>query len=198
MTQEKEFRPDSLVEAFTNTYPTLPEEHILIHAGKLWEAQHQGLNVAADASIELFILPSRTRQILHMLFTFISSLKGTFFIYENTSKTYVGGNAITSYNRNRYEEEPLNAAPQICHTPAGSGDGTLLFKGLLGGGRANGVFGAVGRDANEILLDPGIPYLIRVTSGANANDLQINAEYYERFHSDAPTTTTTSTTTTTV
>jgi len=197
MTSRKEYRKTNIIDSFTNTVPFLPEEHLLVHAAKLWDVQYVGASVASASSIEMFIRTSNTRQLLHMLFTFQSSLLADFYIYEGTSKTYASGNALTSYNRNRYESNPLKAAPQICHTPAGSGDGTLLFQGILGGGAGPRNFGGEGRDANEILLAPNTAYLLRLTSRAASNRLQINAEYYERFHDDAATTTTTTSTTTT-
>lgn len=192
MTIRKEFRKDTIVEAFTQCIPTLPEEHILIHGGYLWDIQHYASNVGSDESAEVFLQTSNTRQLLHMLFTFSSSLPAEFFIYENTDKAYVAGNILTPVNRNRYEGTQLAAPPTICHTPSGSGDGDLLFRGILGGGAGRqGSLGSVGRDANELLLGQNKKYLLRLTSLQNANRLLIGAEYYERFHFDAVTTTTT-------
>ena len=89
MESTKEYREDNIVDAFTKTVITLPEEHYLIHAGKLWEAIHSNDSVASGSSIEMLIHTSNTRNLLHALFTFSSSLAAQFYVYEDTEKVYV-------------------------------------------------------------------------------------------------------------
>jgi hypothetical protein len=197
MTYQKEWRKNNIVETFTNCVPTLPEEHLLIHGGYIWLAQQKDTGVDSDASKELLFVTSNTRNLMHMVFSFASLLGADYFLYEDTEKTYVSGNAITPQNRNRHEHRDSSGTIQICHTPAGSGDGTLVFQGIIGSGSGPQSLGGNNRDANEIVLKPNTKYLARITSRANSNETMISAEYYERFHHDVATTTTTTSTTTT-
>lgn len=189
----KEFTRGSFVDSHTKAIPSLDEEHYLVHAGQVYYAFHVNETRNDGETIEVYFKSPPGRRLLHMLIQKNSALAATWYLYEGTTKTYVVGNKLTGLNRYRSKAD---STLEACHTPGGSGDGTLILSGILGGSSGPSRVGGQSRTAEEILPKPDTAYLLRITSKAASNRLAAYLEYYERFHSTAATTTTTSTTTT--
>ena len=100
---------------------------------------------------------------------FAASGSADVLIAETTTKTHVGGNALTVKNLNRNSSNAWTS--NICHTPGGSGDGTTLLNLKLGGGEGMA-------RCQPLYLKLNTAYLIRVTSNAAGNALTVNLTWH--------------------
>ena len=150
---------------------------------------HRGLGyVATDTATvndagtrEVRIAVAATHE-AHMTFEVSATLHTTIQFYEDTTKADVSGNRLTSINRNRDSSNTSNVT--ICHTPSGSGDGTILFTFAFGAdslGAAKPGFGGVEGSRGEFILKPGKVYLLKVTSGTDGNLISIILDWYEEL-----------------
>lgn len=127
---------------------------------------------------------------VHLLLDFSGAKETKVALYEGTTKTHVALNALTPTNKNRNSSAASTAT--VCHTPAGSGDGTLLFSETFGAGKK---IGGQAREDSELILKRNTAYLLRLTSNAASNTVNAVLDWYE-VRTQTYTTTTTTTTTT--
>jgi hypothetical protein len=187
---------EKYVPVFDGVVPVIEWEHKEIHDEMMWFIDYSAAKADTE-TIEIYFRPSGTRYLSHAMFSADSLLSATWALYEDTDKTYNGSNALTFVNRFRPSKETLQTDVLACHTPGGSGDGTLLATGFCGPSTGpKGPGGTFRRDA-ELVLKPHVPYLLRITSAANGNVLVGMVNFYQRFHRGEQIYTTTTTTTTT-
>jgi len=151
---------------YTGAQANITLEHWAIHAGLTFMLSNVITVPAANESEFWFRTPAVGNGELHMLFNFECDAVFTVTVFETTTKTYVAGNILTPYNRDRNSSNTSNAF--ICLTPGGSGDGTQLSKhasGLAG----NAIHGAGGNVSvtGELVLKAATDYLINVACAQN-------------------------------
>lgn len=130
---------------------------------------------------ELLIETPNTTVWSHFCFLVTGSLETTVELFETSTKTT--GTAMTEYNRNRNNGNSTTVV--ITHTPGGAGDGNLIFKTIFGndaGPPAGGGLGGQSRPEHEIVLGQNETYLIKITSGTNANNITTLLSWYD--HTD--------------
>ena len=155
--------------------PILDYSHKEIHSGKhFYFTEYFALNSGEDR--EYLLTTADSDSTPH----FKGIIAGTFIttvdLYEGTSLT--GGTPITVFNNNRNSSN--TAGMTVAHTPSGSGDGTKIYTYKFGNGSTpqTSTGGFVEPD-QEIVLKKNTKYLLRVTSGTNANSLSVDMYWYE-------------------
>jgi len=182
---------------FQDYMPAMSHKHVQIHEEELFFANYSLARNDTEV-LEVFFKTPPGRTFLHTVFGFESLLAATWALYEGTTKTYNGTNALTVFNRFRPSRNTPTSGYQICHTPGGSGDGTKLDDGFCGGGAGPlSVGGRASIDA-EMPLKEDTNYLLRITSNANSNVVKAEVTFYEKVYlGDVVTTTTTTSSTST-
>lgn len=176
---------------------TISQTHYEIHEQEMFYFSHSLARNDAEV-LEILFRTSGSRKLAHMEFDFSSLLSGSWEIFEGTEKTYQSGNALTIFNRFRPSRNTPQDDIQVCHTPGAGADGTSLDDGFTGSGIGPQAPGGQDRSEGELILKPGVQYLLRLTSNANSNVCKILGQFYEHLElGDILTTTTTSSTTTT-
>ena len=164
------------LESETHALKTITYPHHEIHSGSAYMIYRTlALPVANDDEIR--IATPNTTKWAHFTFTATSDASVTVSLYEATSLAHVGGNAITPVNQNRNSSNTSGLT--ICHTPTGSGDGTLIYNWTAGTDHPTGEGGTATR--NEIILKQNTAYLLRI-AGASGDVVNIHLDWYE--HTD--------------
>lgn len=182
-----------------NRVAVIEHEHIEIHEAEMFFFSKTLARNSAEV-VEILFKTSGTRMLSHMEFLFSSLLGSTWSIFEGTGKSYQSGNALTMFNRFRPSSKQPSSDIQVCHTPGAGADGTEIDNGFCGSGSGPLAPGGNVRSEGELVLKPGVAYLLRITSSVNSNQCKIFGQFYEHWGAqnvDITTTTTTSTTTTT-
>ena len=90
-------------------------------------------------------------------------------LFEGTSKQHDAGNVITAIACNRNSAEV--SAIQACHTPSAGADGTSILSGIAAAG--------IPLEFEDIRLDRGEAYLLRITALSENNALNVSIEVEE-------------------
>jgi hypothetical protein len=147
--------------------------HHLVHEGKSFSLSRRATIGAGTIDYVRLATPDTSKR-LHFEVTVFGNAALTMQLFEGTSWTHVGGNVLTPVNRERNSSATSGAT--ICHTPAGSGDGTAIFDTSIPANQASAQAFLAGR--REFILKQNTAYLIKVT-GANGNIITVNMEWYE-------------------
>ena len=110
---------------------------------------------------------------IHIVWSLTNDAAFTVTVYEGTAKTHVGGNVLTPINR--YRDSANISTLLVCHTPAGAGDGSVIW--AFAGGANKTVTTATNR--NEFILKINAAYLINL-SGAQNDLAHLLFDWYER------------------
>jgi len=158
--------------------PTISRTHQEAHEENAYLIVYSALKDDTEfmeVRLQTAINPKRPHLEIHIE----SALASTVEFWKDTTKTHVGGNALTPLNR---EFESTNSSlVTACHTPGGSQAGAATILQYLGSTSAAGkgdVGGATGGRA-EFILARGQSYLFKFTSRANANALTMVFDWYE-------------------
>lgn len=172
---------DRHIDKITRTLRVIEEPHAHVHEGERYILTDKSI-VNDGNNREIYILTPSGGTLSHFVFDIKSIYETEVKFFEESTRTYVAGNALTPINRNRTS---LNTSGlTICHTPVSGANGTLLLNehwgvdsapGKQGGGI--GGEGTGGRD--EFILKPSTVYLIKVISGTNSNRISIILDWYE-------------------
>ena len=103
-------------------------------------------------------------------------------IYKDTTKEYVSGNAITGSCRNLIEN--CTCPMRICHTPTGSGDGTLIYENHWGSASKKAQSGGALLESEHWIVDSGDSLLFRMTSRADANVMGLTVHVVEHHDTE--------------
>jgi len=171
---------DILVDEYTRGVCALGVEHEKIHEGEHFQLSHYFSDVDTDGYGRIrFKTP--TDKYIHAVF-FAGATAGVLFtIYREPGFTHNAGNAITSFNRNDSKRvSHPDVLQEACHTPSGSGAGTVFvptFPHGAGGNPAKSGPGG-GRGENEVDLDVDTVYLIEAQSLSDNNHVTIGVDFY--------------------
>lgn len=176
---------DRIIRLDPNSWavPVIRRAHEEAHEGHAYLIVYSALKEDTEffeVRLECAVNPRRPHLTIHVE----SALASTIEFWKDTTKTHVGGNALTPLNREFESTETTLVT--ACHTPGGSQAGAATILEYLGsasaGGRAD-VGGATGSRA-EFILARGGAYLFKFTSRANANALTIIFDWYEHSSND--------------
>ena len=179
------------VDKTVHALKTIGAAHAAIHHEESFTCNTSTARGSEDAQIVRFQTPVSNTE-CHMLFRASASLEFKLDIYEATTLTHASNNAIVIRNRNRNSKEATKSI--ACHTPGGSGNGTLIFSETLGAGKNSS---GKSRGDTEYILKRNTPYAIVLTSNKASNTVNLELDWYEESTTTYTTTTTTTSTTTT-
>lgn len=164
------------VDSATHVLSVIDYEHHEIHSGDAYTLSIP-VTIPAANDYEIRIAQPDTTKWAHILFSIVSDAAVTASLYETTTLTHVAGNVLTPINRNRNSTNTSGLT--LCHTPAGAGDGSLIYSATAGvaGTPAQSAPGSVtGRF--EFILKQNTAYLLRA-AGVSGDVITINLEWYE-------------------
>jgi hypothetical protein len=98
-------------------------------------------------------------------------------LFEGTSKQHVVGNVVVAIALDRNISEL--SALEACHTPSAGADGTLLWSGISSSG--------LELELENLRLERGEAYLLRITALSDNNSLNISVETEEEVFGDTAT-----------
>jgi hypothetical protein len=168
------------IDSTTNAIFTIDYPHHEIHEGDHYFVKAIDTLGSGDSLIFCMTVPDTIRQ-AHLTFDFGSQLSALFLVYEGATCT--PGNTVTAYNNNRNSS---NASMLTIETGVGiTSPGTLIEVHGLGSGTNPGQArtGESGRDS-ELILKRNSTYLFIFISGAAANRIDYDANWYEHTPSN--------------
>lgn len=157
----------------TGAVAVIDYAHHEIHSGSHYLAGHFA-TIQSGASLDLQITAPSSSKGVHLIARAAASDIADLYFYEGATST--GGTPVSALNRNRFAAASKPATATVVHTPSVSAVGTQLAAYPINGSKTGS--GEV-RDAEEWVLLAGTKYLLRVTSGANANKVAIAFDWYE-------------------
>ncbi len=173
------------LDSVSNATITVGFSHHEIHEGDSFFIINSVV-VNDGIDLEIRIQTPDTAKWAHMVMEVVSTGETDLDLYESTSLTHVGGNALTAINRNRNSANTSGLT--ICHTPAGSGDGTLIVAikvGIdTGSGANHRLSGGNANARGEIILKQNTAYLARISSGTDGNRIAVVLDWYEHTNSN--------------
>lgn len=161
------------VDARVHCLQMIEVGHHEIHEGEFFTLTSV-VDKDASETLEVRLLTPAAPAEIHIVGTLTGTGETLYEFFETTTKTHVGGNAITPLNRNRNSSN-TSGITELCHTPGGSGDGNLIWTLQQGAG----AFSAQHRATSEFILKYATAYLFRATSKANGNTISIEFDWYE-------------------
>ena len=176
------------VDSTSSSLKTITPPHYALHRGRCFSCNTTAAKAETQTQIVRFQSPVSLTQ-CHMLFKASASLEFKMDIYIDTTLTHVGDNALTIRNRNQNSKVATKSI--ACHTPAGSGNGTLVFSETVGGSFMGGSIA----EGEGFILKRNTAYAIILTSNKAANTVNLTLSWVEE-QADTYTTTTTTTSTT--
>ena len=153
----------------------ISHEHSKVHQEKFFACGYLDTAVPSGNDIEYLI--ETGAQTAHMYIKLIAGGDALFSVYEDS--TFTTGTLCPIVNHNRTSENlPLLVTS---HTPAGTGDGDILWAEFIPGGSTGNAPGAVqGVGYEQVVLKADSKYLFRLQNlGAGAQALQIVVSFYE-------------------
>lgn len=172
---------DILADRIGHSVISQGPEHEMTHQGKHFLLAHYFADIDTDGYGRIrFKTP--TDQYLHAIIFSVGTLGHLRTFYRSPGFTHNASNAIVAVNRNDSKRlEITDPIQEACHTPSGSGAGTVFIPTLPIGGA--GFFTAgpgENRDANEIDLDLDTTYLLEVQSLNDNNRVCMGVDFYYR------------------
>jgi len=168
------------VDSSTRAVDIIDYEHHEVHAGSHYFLA-SGYTLANGVTSNLLIVTPDSTKWTHMHLLFTAGLAATFELYEASART--AGTQVVAINSNR---NSVNTAGTMFYSTYSSGttDGTLIASFKVGSASVGGKIGGAGRSEEEIILRQNTQYILRTTSGANANNISTFLTFYE--HTDKP------------
>lgn len=173
--QDRQLRADSSTESLqVIDYP-----HHEIHSGNSYFLTY-GATVGDGANLEIRIGTPNTTKWAHMELNVEATGQTDIDLYEDTTVTH-SSDVILTKNRNRNSSNTSGLT--ICHTPTGSGDGTILAMEIFGldtgTGATRRLSGGEAGGRAELILKQNSAYLLRVTSATAGNRVMVILSWYE-------------------
>ena len=176
-------------ESTTHAQKTIDYSHAEVHGGRAFVFTDIS-ELDTNETREIRILTPDSSRWSHVIVSVVTGLAAQADLIEDTTLSHVAGNALDTVNRDR---NSVNVSGMtVCHTPgqnsssssSGVGVDTVLAHqawGTPGKGTSPG-FGGTARGSAEWILKPDTAYLLRVTSGADANVVSIEGDWYEHVN----------------
>lgn len=166
----------------TSDLVSISHPHHEIHEGNYYSFCHYNESLANAGTIQFIITSPDTENFNHFRFSFSSTLKIKFELFENTTHNLGASQTIINRNRN------FNDTPDtLLNTSAGGGvDGNLIDCSSFGSPSVGVVGGGGGQSSQSVewVLKPNTKYLLKLTSGSNDNNVSLNLNWYERKHNN--------------
>lgn len=151
--------------------------HHQIHLGQLFSVGYGAEGIADDGVVEILLQVPTTLDEAHIRIDGVAGGNAQFFLFEGTTFS-AAGTSLTSINQNR--KSANTALVTATHTPTITGDGTEIVSGYIVGGSGGNAQGGIAALFQEIALNPGDDYLLRLKNLAGtAQLLAISAHWYE-------------------
>lgn len=168
-----------LVDRFGNAVIFQGPEHFMTHEGYHFILSHYFADV--DNGNSARILFTTGDKYLHCFFYASATAGFILDVQESPGYTYNASNIITPISRNRITDKD-HSLVNACHTPSGSGAGTIIsnYFPVGSGGNANASNPGVNRDTNEYLLAMNTKYLITCQSLSDNNKINMGIDFYLR------------------
>mgnify|MGYP001028569980 CR=1 FL=1 len=174
---DETYQPLRLDKA-TNTLQIIDYSHHEIHAGSHF-MYTDSAEINSGGTQDYLITTPNTTKWAHILFDMDGSAITQWQLFEGSDKTGTTPQTVGNNNRNS-----LATAGVTIHkgTSGGSTDGTQvhIYKGGAAAQQSRQASSA--RNDTEIILKQNTKYILRVTSGTNANLTNLRLEWYE--HTD--------------
>ncbi len=166
-----ELESDPIASAF----PSIEYEHHEIHEGHHYVFGHTADGVANAATVDILIKTTGCSRVPHLTGEVQSNLQGNISFYEGLTVS-ADGTTLSINNNNRNSSNVASCT--AFHTPTvGATLGTELFaQSMFGAGRNIG--GNVKRE-REFVLAPDQKYLLRFTSDAASNTVNMILDFYD-------------------
>jgi len=142
----------------------------MAHAGKGFFL-NRGETLATAADLDFRIATPLTVDIYMTIYA-SSTGAATLKVWEGTTKTHVGGNAVTPYNKKRNSTN-VSDLIEACHTAGGSQTGTPMIQ-TAGAEIIQG-----SPVVKRLLLKADTAYLIEIVSGADDNVCTLTLDWSE-------------------
>ena len=162
----------------TDVFPNLDYEHHEIHEGDHFFYTDSVALASAATQVYLLTTPN-TAKWIHLTFMATGSLITQVDLYEGADRTGTTGQTLLNSNRNSSTATGLTVHKGIS---AGSTDGTLIWTMKSGNATGQSRTGMTANRNNEIILKQNTKYLLRITSGTDANLTNLQLQWYE--HTD--------------
>jgi len=165
----------------TRALMTMDYAHHEIHSGShyFFHASHQ---IESTGTIVYLITTPDTAKYSHFIYEVDGSAILQVDLYEGADRT--GTTAQTIFNSDR---NSANTSGMVIHLAISSGttDGTLIKTHKGGSATGNSRSGPTSRSDSELILKRNTKYLVRLTSGTNANLCNVKFEWYEHENKTA-------------
>jgi hypothetical protein len=132
---------------------------------------NRGETLATAGDLDFRIVTPLTVDIYMTIFA-SSTGAATLKVWEGTTKTHVGGNAVVPYNKKRNSAN-ISDLIEACHTAAGSQSGTPMIQ-TAGSQIIQG-----SPVVKKLLLKADTAYLIEIVSGAEGNVCTLTLDWSE-------------------
>jgi hypothetical protein len=149
-------------------------EHHEIHEGDSFSFQ-EVITLGSAATQDYLITVADTTKWPHFGWIIEGIAGVTVELFEGT--THTGGTPQTAYDRNR---NTANTPGMTIHKgPSGGADGTKIAWRKSGSGTSSGKLSGTSIEIAERVLKQNTKYLLRVTSAAASNDINVVFNWYE-------------------
>ena len=159
----------------TGAQLTILNSHYEIHEGDHFFYTDTNLNISSGSSIDYQLTVPNSTKRTHFIFLVEGSLQITIDLYEDGDRV---GTVLQTFNNNNRDSSNIAGTILYKGTSGGTIDGTDLHPWISGSGTGGGRLGEV-RNEEEIILKTNSKYILRITSGANSNDISVSILIYE-------------------
>lgn len=163
------------VDSSTHTLQTIEYDHHEIHAGSSF-FYTDSVELASAATQDYLITTPNTTKWAHFIFSATGNAITQAQLYEGADRT--GTTSQTIYNMNR---NSATTATVTVHkgTSGGTTDGTLIWQLKSGSSSGASRTPMASERQNELILKQNTKYILRITSGTNANLTNVRLQWYE-------------------
>ena len=166
------------MDGSTNALNFISYEHHEIHSGSHY-FHKESYDLPKNGTIDHLIVTPATPEYAHMIIGVENTISQVLVsLYEDTT-TSADGAVDTIFNRNRNVAD--DNTTEIYTTPTVTGVGTMLWSITLGASKA--LPGGTARDDQELVLDGGSKYMLRIVEpNVAATTVNVSFDWYE--HTD--------------
>ena len=168
------------MDGITTAITTIDYAHHEVHAGSHFlYTDHVAID--ADGSQDYLITTPNTTKWAHMMFVLDGSAITQFQLYEGATKT--GTTPQTAGNSDRNSTTlPGITIHKGTSSEEGEADGTLIHIYKGGATSQQSRSGSSTSHEEELILKQNTKYILRVTSGTNANLTNVHLSWYEHVN----------------
>ena len=175
------------VDALTNDLVVITQDHHGIHQKIAFTVTHKFVNIASEGTAFLyFVTPAIASGLVHFKPSLLTSDGPNVDVemYEGGTVA-ANGTGLTPVNRHRYNPVASAMVSTFFHTPTTPNPTLKIDSDFLGGGTGVGISktGAGAIVENELVLNPGTKYFIKVTNnGAATVNVHLKLFWYEEAY----------------